>query len=124
MTEHTCYALKLEDDCYYVGMTKSHNLELRISQHFGDEFSSKWCTLHKPVKLIYTALFTTSVLAHKDEKRKTVELMRQHGIRKVRGADALCTRDWCYQKDRLFWVPFELRKMAEQGLLGELDIRL
>jgi predicted GIY-YIG superfamily endonuclease len=122
MSTHSCYGLKLENGCFYVGIAKTHNLKLRILQHFtADDFSSKWCKMHKPVEVIYKAHFPSTVLAHRDEKRKTVELMRQYGIRKVRGADALCTRDWCYQKDRLFWVPGELRALALAGELGKLD---
>ena len=122
MIPHSCYALKLENDCFYVGIAVAHNLELRVSQHFRqDDYSSKWCKIHKPVKLIYVSHFDTEHEAKFDEKRKTVELMAKYGIRKVRGADALSTRPWCYQKDRLFWVPAELRELAKAGKLGTLD---
>ena len=123
MEGHTCYGLELEGGRFYVGIAKSYNLKLRCQQHFTQsDMSSKWCRLYKPVRLIYKAHFPTKVDALKDEKRKVVELMRKYGIRKVRGADALCTKPWCYQPDRLFWVPFELREKAKQGLLGKLDV--
>lgn len=77
--------------------------------------------MHKPLKVIYKAHFQSKKRAFHDEQRKTVELMSEFGIRKVRGADALCTRSWCYQKNKLFWVPNELRQKAEKGLLGKLD---
>ena len=119
--EHATYALLLEDGCYYVGCSKTHNLKLRVSQHFSGDASSKWCRLHKPIRQIYYAEFDDYYEAFKDEHRKTVELMRKYGIRKVRGADALNTRHDCYQKHNLFWVPVELRDLARQGKLGKLD---
>ena len=73
------YVLKLEDDCYYIGI--SHNLNQRWSQHYSGS-GAKWTRLHKPVevvKVIYPA-------TEKDiENRITLEYMETYGKEKVRG---------------------------------------
>ena len=114
------YVLKLEDECFYVGATK--NYTYRIHQHFAHDGGSKWCNLHAPVEVVYMKKHDSYKLAFADEKKKTVELMREHGFRKVRGADALNTQPNCYTRAALsFWIPSELREDALAGLLGEID---
>lgn len=42
------YVLQLQDDCWYVGVTK--DLNSRISSHFSGK-GSKWTQLHKPISI-------------------------------------------------------------------------
>jgi predicted GIY-YIG superfamily endonuclease len=77
------YVLKLEDDCWYVGITL--DLNKRMGQHFMGE-GSKWTKLHKPIgvdKIIYPALVDTL------ENDTTKEYMEKYGKDKVRGGS------WC-----------------------------
>jgi len=76
------YVLELEDGCFYVGIT--FNFNHRMSQHFGG-YGSKWTTLHKPIRLERTILFGTKEI----ENMTTLEMMRIHGVEKVRGGN------WC-----------------------------
>jgi predicted GIY-YIG superfamily endonuclease len=114
------YVLQLEDNCYYCGATK--NKTYRIYQHFNHDGGSKWCYLHKPKKVVYMKEFPTYREAFKDEQKNTVDYMRKHGIRYVRGADALNCRSDCYVFCNLkFWIPKEIRDEALSGLLGKVD---
>jgi predicted GIY-YIG superfamily endonuclease len=79
ITYPSLYVLRLEDDCYYVGM--SYNLNFRWGQHWAGS-GAKWTRLHKPlevVKVIYPA--TEKGI----ENRITKEFMEQYGSEKVRG---------------------------------------
>jgi predicted GIY-YIG superfamily endonuclease len=117
------YVLKLADGCFYIGATK--NYDYRISQHFDHNGGSKWCNMHTPLEVIYFKKFSSYGAAFNDEKRQTVNYMREHGIRHVRGADALNCRADCYTPNSIqFWVPSSLRKDALAGLLGKIDTPL
>ena len=73
------YVLRLEDECYYIGM--SFNLNFRWSQHYPGG-GSKWPRLHKPlevVKVIYPANEKGI------ENKITKEYMELYGRDKVRG---------------------------------------
>jgi predicted GIY-YIG superfamily endonuclease len=73
------YVLKLEDDCWYVGITM--DLNKRLSQHWS-EGGAKWTKLHKPVavdKIIFPADADTI------ENDTTREYMEKYGKDKVRG---------------------------------------
>ena len=74
------YVLKLEDDCWYVGMT--HDMNRRISQHIAGS-GSLWTRIHKVISVekIY-------VLNHDEidlENKITRELMNLYGEDKVKG---------------------------------------
>lgn len=71
------YTLELEDGCFYVGY--SENLNRRIFQHFNGE-GSKWCKIHKPVKLV-----GVMVGGKKEETEEALRLMKIHGKDKVKG---------------------------------------
>jgi len=74
------YILKLEDDCWYVGIT--YNLNIRMAQHWTSN-GAKWTKLHKPISIegvIYPA--STEI-----ENQKTLELMEKYGKEKVRGGN-------------------------------------
>lgn len=81
---HPCiYVLKLEDDCYYVGITM--DLNKRLSQHWIGK-GAKWTGLHKPVS-VEKVIFP--VLDHKMENEVTMEYMEKYGKDKVKGGS------WC-----------------------------
>ena len=69
------YVLKLEDECYYIGITM--NLNQRLAQHWSGA-GAKWTRLHKPVKVAYITYMGC-------EQEITDEMIRQHGREFVRG---------------------------------------
>ena len=74
------YVLKLEDGCYYVGMT--HDLNRRLSQHYGGT-GALWTRLHKPISVekIYFLNHGETNL----EDKITREYMNIYGEDKVKG---------------------------------------
>jgi predicted GIY-YIG superfamily endonuclease len=75
------YALKLEDDCYYIGF--SVHLTERLTSHFNG-MGSQWTKLHKPVSVDKIIPGDTEV-----ENKLTIEYMKIYGWEKVRGGK------WC-----------------------------
>lgn len=76
------YVLKLEDDCWYIGM--SYCINVRFAQHWAEK-GAKWTKLHKPMsveQLIYPA-------KPEDENIVTKKYMEKYGFEKVRGGS------WC-----------------------------
>lgn len=73
----TVYALKLEDDCYYVGITT--NLENRFKQHMNGT-GSKWTKLHPPLEIIYSVEADWQY-----EHILTLDYVSKYGKDKVRG---------------------------------------
>ena len=81
------YVLKLENDCYYVGI--SHNLNQRWSQHWSGN-GAKFTRLNKPLEVIRVIYPATE----KDiENRITLEYIAEFGKEKVRGGS------YCQVKD-------------------------
>jgi predicted GIY-YIG superfamily endonuclease len=77
------YVLKLEDECWYVGITM--DLNKRLGQHFSGD-GAKWTKMHKPIgvdKIIYPADGDTI------ENDTTKEYMALYGTEKVKGGS------WC-----------------------------
>ena len=74
------YVLKLNDGCYYVGLT--HDLNRRLSQHFGGT-GALWTRLHKPISLekVYFLNYGEQDL----ENKITREYMNLYGEDKVKG---------------------------------------
>lgn len=75
----TIYILKLEDDCYYIGITM--DLNKRLSQHWSGK-GAKWTMLHKPIS-VEKVIFP--VLDSKMENELTLEYMEKFGKDKVKG---------------------------------------
>ena len=74
------YVLKLENGCYYIGV--SNNLNFRLSQHIEGK-GAQWTKNNKfrsVSKLIFPA--TDDM-----ENRVTLEYMEKYGVDKVRGGD-------------------------------------
>ena len=87
------YVLKLEDNCYYVGM--SRNVEGRLKRHKKGK-GAMWTTRHRPIeifKLVDTGLTNDSEAAQM-ENELTIEMARLFGPDKVRGGG------YCQQKPR------------------------
>lgn len=72
------YALKLQNDCYYVG--KTNNPDLRVNQHI-DGIGAAWTSLHPPIDILYVKLSLSPL----DEDLHVKELMIKYGILYVRG---------------------------------------
>ena len=75
------YALRLEDDCYYIGI--SYNLNIRWSQHWNGT-GAKWTRLHKPIEVIRVIY---PAVEHDIENRITREYIELYGSDKVRGGN-------------------------------------
>jgi len=74
------YVLKLEDGCYYIGL--SHDVNRRLSQHYGGT-GALWTRLHKPIEIekIYFLNHGETDL----ENKITREYMNLYGEDKVKG---------------------------------------
>ena len=81
LTYPSLYVLRLEDDCYYVGM--SYNLNLRWSQHWQGK-GAKWTKLHKPLEVIKVIYPATEAGI---ENKITLEYIAQFGADKVKGGN-------------------------------------
>jgi len=69
------YVLKLEDECYYVGITM--NLNQRLAQHWTGQ-GAKWTRLHKPVEVM-------RAVYQGNEQAITNEMIAIYGRDAVRG---------------------------------------
>lgn len=80
------YVLALENDNYYVGMTR--DVKLRFKQHCsGLGTGAQWTALHRPLRIlrsIDTGLPSDSLTA-RVEDALTVQMMEQFGRERVRG---------------------------------------
>jgi len=88
------YVLKLQDACYYVGITTCP--EKRLKEHTTGERSTDWTEQHKPVGVaeVRDEIADTDELADalKLEREVTLEYMREKGWERVRGGP-WCTPD-------------------------------
>lgn len=94
MRYYTLYALLLENDYYYVGMTSYKDPMRRFQQHL-DGKGAKWTKLHKPLRIIetrYLGYISESECARL-ETDMAIEYMTAYGHRQVRGG-ALCIVDY------------------------------
>lgn len=81
------YILRLRGKKWYVGYTDRGTSE-RIHEHI-DKKGAKWTKKHPPLKKGYLHSFSEPGKSKKDEDKKTLELMEEHGINNVRGGS------WC-----------------------------
>ena len=86
------YVLKLRGGKWYVGYTNRSSIE-RILEHI-EKKGAKWTKAHPPLKKGYLHNFTTPGKTREDEDKRTLYLMKQHGIENVRGGS------WCMVKMR------------------------
>ena len=83
------YILRLEQNKFYVGMTK-RNIE-RIWEHI-DGKGAAWTKKYPPCEG-NEILYFEEGLDPSDENRKTIEMMKRFGIHNVRGGD-YCRVPW------------------------------
>lgn len=96
------YALELEHDCYYIGITR--NVHARYVKHCNGQ-GSLWTATHKPRRILEvrrTTVFLESEAA-KLEDQLTLEYADKYGRDKVRGGG------YCQAKPR--WPEKTLNKM-------------
>jgi predicted GIY-YIG superfamily endonuclease len=83
MDVRVIYTLELEGDKYYVGSTMWNRLDERFDEHCRGQGAS-WTREHAPIKI-------TSVIVAEDdfsEERMFLEMCREHGPDRVRGASS------------------------------------
>lgn len=87
------YILQLENDCWYVGVTKNGKVNHRLTQHMTQCGGSGWTYTHKPIKV-------HRVLKGDREKEVTLKLIERHGKDKVRGSDFVKVHDpsWSHKQ--------------------------
>jgi predicted GIY-YIG superfamily endonuclease len=102
------YVLELEGGNYYVGI--SGNLERRLRQH-AEGTGAEWTRRHRPVRLALQHPYDVSndAEAERLEDLMTLQVMAQHGLRKVRGGHFCNTEDAEVESalrahDHLDWV--------------------
>lgn len=85
---YSLYALLLEDNNYYVGMTSYKDVRRRFHEHAeSGQRSAMWTRLHKPIDIIetrYVGYMRQSECAELED-RMTIEYMDKYGIEVVRG---------------------------------------
>ena len=86
------YALKLNDDKYYVGLTGCNNPYYRILAH-GDYLGARWTMKHLPLELLEVRDIgvTTQSAAEAMEHNLTLTYMKLHGHKDVRGGKVTYT---------------------------------
>lgn len=84
LTPVKLYALKLEDDCWYIGM--SYNVEKRYKKHSTGK-GAGWTSTHPPIEIheIRTTEYYDQDSASKLEDDMTIEYAMVYGSDKVRG---------------------------------------
>ena len=75
------YVLKLEDDCFYIGVTS--NLNARLAQHFTGA-GSVWTREHKPIQLI-----EVYIGGEDKENEIALQYIKKYGFDKARGGKYL-----------------------------------
>ena len=71
------YILKLEDNCWYVGITKNGKINERLNNHLSYG-ASGWTKIHKPINVY-------KVVKGDREEEITKKLIAKYGFDKVRG---------------------------------------
>ena len=90
------YVLKLEDECWYVGI--SEDPMYRLSQHWGGT-GAAWCKKHKPLKPFEKNYYIEDLgdlnktECEKTEDEVTEELQKEFGLNKVRGGYTIMCRN-------------------------------
>jgi predicted GIY-YIG superfamily endonuclease len=98
------YALKLEDDKYYVGITARSNPQDRVQQHISGYYGAKWTKKHPPVETLELrdlGIVTTNV-AEREEKACTLTYMDKYGYQNVRGGDLSYSGKYVLRFNRFF----------------------
>lgn len=98
------YVLRLEQDKYYIGITKRSNPNDRINQHFGGYYGAQWTKKYKPetVLEIRDLGHITRSEAEYLEKKETLRVMDMYGYQNVRGGDLVYRGEYVKRFNRFF----------------------
>src|SRR5699024_3741279 len=112
------YVLKLEDECYYVGITTAPSK--RIQQHtYKYKQGAAWTKRHEVVDVIkirYIGL-TNSHYAKEIEREQTIKAMKKYGWKSVRGSDCCAVSEYLVREQLLIDI-CEKRVEASMSDLG------
>ena len=94
---YTLYALLLENDKYYVGLTARRDVRKRFNEHLTGT-GAKWTSLHKPIEIIEVRELgrITESEACKKENTMAWEYIGIHGHEHTRGGK------WCQVEQKYF----------------------
>ena len=118
LQELNVYVLKLEDGCFYVGMTG--NVDRRLVQHTNGT-AATWTTLHRPLAVLHRIPVgaVDYSLAARFEDEVTISTMSVHGIENVRGGQ-YCSSDQLVIEDQLrrhqHWTYLKRSELDRQSL--------
>ena len=108
-------------NCYYVGVWGGDNVSIRFKQHVrgvGSIFTNKY----KPLSYEVHSRVPNAD-GFRVEQDVTVDMMRKHGFRRVRGGSMMNMRPDCYTLSSLrWWLDYRLRSELETGGLGLPDV--
>ena len=85
------YALKLENEKYYIGITTKNNPHERIEQHKRGFYGAKWTKKYRPLDTLEVIDLgsVSQEYAEHEEKKLTLKYMDKYGYQNVRGADLI-----------------------------------
>lgn len=83
------YVLKLEDDCFYVGVSKYPDVQQRIRHHISGVGSAWWTQLHRPLMTVEIRQLgrVTREEALREENLTTLEYIDKYGVEVVKGGE-------------------------------------
>jgi predicted GIY-YIG superfamily endonuclease len=95
------YFLRLEDDCYYIGITARANPLVRVNEHFAGH-GAVWTKAHHPLQLLSLECIGDLFLyeARQIEQDTTKKFMDIFGHNKVRGGHLTFSGDYVKYKNR------------------------
>lgn len=98
------YSLSLEQEKYYVGITKRINPISRIGQHFSGYYGAQWTKKYRPETVLEMRDLgcITRSEAEYVEKKETLRMMDVHGYQNVRGGDLVYRGEYVKRFNRFF----------------------
>ena len=95
----TVYVLQLENEKYYVGLSK--DVDRRFQEH-QTGVGAKWTKKYPPIKVVYKMVtsHTAYLYASTIENLKTIEYMKKYGKENVRGG-TYCAVEQCIINEQL-----------------------
>jgi predicted GIY-YIG superfamily endonuclease len=111
------YVHVLQDECFYVGLTK--DIVVRTAQH-NDGEGAKWTKLHPPIRMLHSVFTGTTdpTVAMRLEDEMTLTLMEKYGIERVRGGRYVCVQQELVEKALRAHGVWDRLKLAEYRLKG------
>lgn len=107
------YALKLESNKYYVGITTKKDPQERIDQHISGFYGARWTKKYRPIETleIKDLGYVSQEDARHEEKKLTLEYMHKYGYQNVRGADLSYSGQYVLRFNR-FFTDFDYKVMT------------